>query len=197
MRRNLKRICIYIVTGCLLMFTGCAGNEEDKGELVEVQGVEEEETVTPESDKPEEQPQTIFVYVCGQVASPGVYELESDSRLFEAVKAAGGMTDAAADTYLNQAEKLTDGQRIYVPSEKETEKNEQTVTEQEADDGKVNLNTASKEELMTLSGIGESKASAIIRYREENGGFESTEEIKEIEGIKDGVYNKVKDYIKV
>ncbi len=197
MRRNLKRICIVVVTGCLLVFTGCAGNKEIKEGLVEVEKIDDGEAVTPESEENRKQTQTIFVYVCGQVTSPGVYELEADSRLFEAVKAAGGMTKTAADTYLNQAEKLTDGQRIYVPSREEVDESVQEVPGQEAEEGKVNLNTASKEELMTLSGIGEAKASAIIRYREENGSFGSTEEIKEIEGIKDGVYNKIKEDIKV
>lgn len=197
MHRKWKRICIYVVTGCFLIFTGCAGNEEAKEGLVEVTGTGEGEAVKPETEETQNETQTIFVYVCGQVASPGVYELEADSRLFEAVKAAGGMTRTAADTYLNQAEKLTDGQRVYVPSREEAEENDRAVPEQGAEDGKVNLNAASKEELMTLNGIGEAKASAIIRYREEHGSFGSTEEIKEIEGIKDGVYNKIKDDIKI
>ena len=128
---------------------------------------------------------------------PGVYELQENSRLYEAITAAGGLTEAAADTYLNQAEILTDGQQIYVPSGEEVQAPADLLQRPEAGDGKGNINTASREELMTLTGIGEAKAEAIIRYREDKGSFKSAEELKEVEGIKDGVYNKVKDQIKV
>ena len=114
------------------------------------------------------------------------------------IEAAGGMTEKAAESAINQAEKLSDGQQIYVPSEEESSEQPGKGNQaQEPDDGKVNLNTAEKEELMSLSGIGEVKAEAIIRYREEKGGFTSIEELKEIEGIKDGVFGKVKDQIKI
>ena len=104
----------------------------------------------------------IFVHVCGEVVHPGVYELKAGSRVYEAVKAAGGMSENAAQNFLNQAEILEDGQQIYVPSEEEI-----SDTDSEngrTDDGKVNLNQASKEQLMTLPGVGEAKADAIIRY---------------------------------
>ena len=104
------------------------------------------------------------------------------------------MTEEAAFSSLNQAEKISDGQKIYVPSFEEAEN--QTITEEE-EDGQVNLNTASKEVLMTLPGIGEVKAEAIIHYREKKGSFTSIDELKEIEGIKEGVFNKIKDHVKV
>ena len=103
--------------------------------------------------------------------------------------------DAAS---LNLAELLRDGQKIYVPSYDET----QSVYESEGEivsleDGKVNINRASKEELMTLPGIGESKASAIITYREEQGGFTDLSQLKEINGIKDSTYEKLADLITI
>lgn len=153
---------------------------------------------------------TICVHVCGRVTNPGVYMLSSGSRIYEAVEAAGGLCGDAAGEYLNQASQIEDGQQIYVPSREEAAQgiaggqktggsSMQTASPgaMEAEDGKVNLNTASEEQLMTLSGIGEAKAAAIVRYREEHGGFQKIEELKEVEGIKEGVFNKVKDRIRI
>ena len=139
--------------------------------------------------------QTLCVYVCGEVKSPGVYELPEGSRIVDAVEAAGGMTEAASGTWLNLAEPVSDGQKIEVPSE--TEASELEKEQQEAQSGLVNLNTASAEELMTLTGIGESKAEAILSYREEHGGFEKPEELMEIPGIKEGVFEKIRDQVTV
>ena len=139
--------------------------------------------------------QTLCVYVCGEVRPPGVYELPEGSRIVDAVEAAGGMTEAASGTWLNLAEPVSDGQKIEVPSE--TEASELEKERQEAQSGLVNLNTASAEELMTLTGIGESKAEAILSYREEHGGFEKPEELMEIPGIKEGVFEKIRDQVTV
>lgn len=147
---------------------------------------------------------TIYVHVCGEVASPGVYELPAGSRLYEAVAAAGGLLDSAAGERLNQAAEAGDGQQIYVPSREEAALGLTdapaglgNIPEGMAEDGRISLNTASKEQLMTLSGIGEAKAASIISYREEHGGFQRIEELMEVEGIKEGVFNKVKDQIKI
>ncbi len=156
--------------------------------------------------------QVCYVHVCGAVRSPGVYELTSDSRLFEAIQMAGGLTEDAAGEALNQAEIIEDGSRIYVPTKEEAESGSENggISGQDtgsgrtdgADagntaDGRVNINTAARDELMTLSGIGEAKADAIIRYREECGKFQKIEDLMEVEGIKEGVFQKVKDQIKV
>lgn len=187
----------------LLGLSGCTDRREEALELREAAVPSEEET-SPEEQEAGTSPQdlTLYVYVCGEVKAPGVYELPPDSRVFEAIEAAGGMTEKAADFYLNQAEKVTDGQQICVLSEEELSQAAREDAGEggkapEPEDGRVNLNTASKEELMTLSGIGEVKAEAIIRYREEKGGFTSIEELKEIEGIKEGVFGRVKDQIKI
>lgn len=145
----------------------------------------------------------IVVYVCGAVNQAGVYELSEESRVCDAVNAAGGMSpDAAADN-INLATIISDGAKIRVPFNGEELQDKDVayegVSEENAtsgsDTGKVNINTATKEELMTLSGIGEAKAASIISYRESNGGFSDIGQLKEIEGIKDGVYNKIKDNI--
>ena len=122
---------------------------------------------------------------------------KQDARTVEL--SAGGLKEGAAAESLNQAQEAQDGQQIYVPSIEEASGGEasEAGVPAEASDGKMNLNTAAKEQLMTLTGIGEAKAAAIIRYREENGGFRSIEELMEVEGIKEGVFNKIKDQIKI
>ena len=162
--------------------------------------------------------QSFVVYVSGYVNNPGVYELKEGSRIIDAIDSAGGYSKEAYDNYLNLASLISDGQMIYVPSEEEVESGSIERGVASGADGSgvggvtggngggnggnssgsgalVNINQASKEELMTLPGIGESKADKIIAYREANGRFNSPEGIMEISGIKDGLYNKIKDKI--
>ena len=113
------------------------------------------------------------------------------------------MTENAAPELVNQAEVVADGTRVYVPDQEEADEfrngTEGLGTEVTggAEKGKININTAGKDELMTLTGIGETKAESILEYREENGKFESIEELMQIEGIKEGVFNKIKDDITI
>lgn len=140
----------------------------------------------------------IVVYVCGAVNNAGVYELPDESRICDAVDAAGGLLPDAASESINLATIISDGEQIRVPFNGENVQNPDAVMAEDADNGqsgRINLNTATKEQLMTLSGIGESKADSIISYRETNGKFSDVEQLKEIDGIKDGVYNKIKDSI--
>ena len=144
----------------------------------------------------------IYVYVCGQVKSPGVYVLDEGSRLFEAVDMAGGMLSGGDLSRINLAAVLTDGQKIYIPSEAETlQTGEELLEIPENGDGsleqRVNINRASKETLMTLPGIGEAKAEAILTYRQAEGRFESPEELMDVPGIKAGIYAKIKDRIAI
>ena len=133
------------------------------------------------------------------------------SRVCDAINAAGGPSEDADAQMLNQAATVTDGMRIYVPSAEETEGmdrsdqsesgllNGNTAVDEKGgkDSARINLNTATKEQLMTLSGIGESKAQSILDYRQEKGKFSRTEDIMNIPGIKQGVYDKIKDHISV
>lgn len=137
----------------------------------------------------------IAVYVCGAVADPGVYFLEDGSIKKDALDAAGGFKDGASECYVNLAEAVCDGEKIYVPYEKELESSYAPLSDDFQDDGRININTATAEMLMTLPGIGQSKADAIIKYREQHGAFNSIEDIKNISGIKDGVYNNIKELI--
>ncbi len=159
-------------------------------------------------DAHKKEPKTIYVYVCGAVYAPGVYAIEEGSRICDLFQIAGGLTEGAAEDYWNQARILSDGEMIYVPTEEEAKERSDaqksaagsTTGQSDTNSGetkKININTASIEELMTLPGIGEAKALAIIAYRQENGDFSNIEQLKDISGIKDGVYTKIKDYIVV
>ena len=180
-------------------------SQEETSDMAEETEPEEGSTadeipsVTPE-------PQEIFVDVCGAVKQPGVYELSSDSRVFQAIEAAGGMTEDASGISVNQAQPLSDGQQVYVPTVQEAEEGNLVPAATEAqgagnstatEDGIVNLNTADAETLKTLSGIGDSKAQAILAYREEHGGFSSIEEIMQVPGIKESTFAMIKDKIAV
>ena len=161
---------------------------------------------------------TIFVYVCGEVVSPGVYELPEGSRIYEAVEAAGGMKEGADPDFINQAAVLEDGDKLKIYSRDETSSMEKTsdgitagtgssgsgnAGSSEAGDtksgktSKININTADESELMTLPGIGEARAKAIISYRKESGGFETIEDIMKVNGIKDSVFDQIKDIVTV
>ncbi len=184
-----------------------------------------------------------YVYVCGAVNAPGVYPMREGMRVFEAIALAGGFAPEADREWLNQAEPVKDGQRLYVYTQEETravaesrqakgqeadsvlwaesagaagnsgdgngENGVETAgdgvdtdrysgtDDAESDSQKVNLNTADREQLKTLPGIGDAKADAIVQYREEHGGFGAVEEIQNISGIKSGIFSKIKDLITV
>lgn len=152
----------------------------------------------------------VTVYVCGEVQVPGVYELLEGKRVINAIEAAGGFSETAAADFLNLARIIVDGEKIDVPSLEEvrqglisTEHYENdasqggTADNNESGKALININTATKEELMVLPGIGEIRAMSIIAYREENGAFESIEEIMLVSGIKEGAFAKIKAYIMV
>lgn len=137
----------------------------------------------------------VYVYICGQVKNPGVYALTSGSRVCDGIDMAGGtLKDASLDN-LNLASVLQDGEKVYVCSKDEVVTADSQ--DKQNDDGIVNINKASKEELMTLPGIGETRAEAIIAYRNDNGMFETIEDIMNINGIKQSVFENIKALISV
>lgn len=138
----------------------------------------------------------IYVFITGCIEKPDVYEVDEGTRLYTLVELAGGFTEDADTQYLNMAEQIKDGSRIIVYSKEEAASAKQTVHE-EQEETVVNINQADKNMLMTLPGIGESKADAIIRYREEHGNFTAIEDIMNISGIKQGAFDKIKDFITV
>jgi competence protein ComEA len=167
-----------------------------------VSALTEEVTTTAESSEEtvectESETGSCFVHVCGAVVNPGVYELPAGSRVFDALELAGGITEEGVPTALNFAEQIYDGEQILVPTWEEYEAG-WTVSGTEAEEETlVNINTATKEQLMTLKGIGESRAQAIIAYREEHGSFAAIEDLMLVSGIKEAAFEKVKDYITV
>lgn len=191
-----KLLCLVICS--LVLFTGCGDNSYFQSTETTI---DENETVEETTETENEEPTgTIFVQVAGAVIKPDVYELAANSRVYEAIEAAGGLLDTADDADINQAELLTDGQKIYIYTKAERELAQLQANESEAageDDGRVNINTASLEELKSLPGIGDSKANLIISYREANGAFSSIEDIKNVTGIGDGIFAQIEAYIKV
>ena len=151
------------------------------------------------------EPETIFVDVCGAVTNPGVYEINADSRVFQVIEAAGGFLSEAASSTVNQAQPVSDGQQIYVPTQEEVEEGTLPAAIQPVDpgsgtgatDGVVNINTADAEALKSLTGIGDAKAQAILAYREEHGPFSDIEEIMQVPGIKESTFSAIKDKIAV
>lgn len=192
-----------VIAAAMSLLCGCGArnnvylekNTGETGELCVTEALSA--TETEESDGAKEE-KTCLVYVCGAVVSPGVYELDDGSRIYEAVELAGGFMEEAAEDALNLAESVTDGQMIRIPTEEEQEAaGRQGAEADSAADGKLDLNRADVAALMELPGIGQSKAEAIVGYREEHGSFSRTEDLMKVEGIKEGVFNKIKDRIKV
>jgi len=143
----------------------------------------------------------IYVHIIGAVKKPGVYAFDERPRVVDVVAEAGGFTKDAVKSGINQAELVEDGSQVVIESKrdkKEKADGEQPGAKKDnGSDARLDLNTATKEELMGLSGIGESKAMSIISYRETNGKFKKIEEVMNITGIKNGVFDKIKDKIKV
>ncbi|MCD7708697.1 MAG: helix-hairpin-helix domain-containing protein [Clostridiales bacterium] len=210
--------------GAYLMSGGTEAETADSGEGAAQEDLAAEQDssyaaapddATADIPETEEDSGTVLVYVCGQVNTPGVYELPEGSRVCDAVNAAEGMSDEACGTYWNLAEVLSDGQMLYFPTDEEVAEGGITALDvaeasgsggaaassgsggSSDDGGLVNINTATLEQLETLPGIGEAKAKAIISYREENGNFASTDAIVNVSGIGDATYQNMKDYITV
>ena len=172
------------------------------------------------SDASSEEAKTLVVHICGAVSAPGVYELPAGSRIIDAVEAGGGFLPEADEACCNLAEEIVDGCQIYIMTKSEscadgqtekkagiqtspdsdmqtTDRNVRSNSTTALDNGLVNLNTADVAALMTLPGIGESRAKAIISYREQHGAFAKIEDIMKISGIKQAAFSKIKDKITV
>lgn len=172
---------------------------------------------------------TIKINIKGAIKNPGVYEIENNSRVEDAIKIAGGLTEDADTSIINLSKKLNDENVIIIYTNEEVKKikqgnvviqyienecncpeydnsacidpdtlvNSESENNNTTNNGKISLNTATIDELQTLSGIGESKAKSIIEYRNNNGGFKAIEEIKNVKGIGNAVFAKIKDNITI
>lgn len=191
MKKNIfEAIAATIVAG--IVFISCGRAEVTVGET----SIEDEKSANDYNGQNDEMPEEIrqnqvFVHVCGQVKNPGVYSLDEGARVYEAVEAAGGFSEDACEDAVNLVEILEDGQKVLIPSYEQAEE----ITSSQ--DGRISINKASLEDLCTIPGIGNTRAQAIIDYRTEYGRFEVLEDLMNVQGIKEGTFEKIKEYIKL
>ena len=214
--RKEKKLLLGIFAFCgLFLFAGCsrkASSENQPEPFVLAEALKEDEAAGEDNAEPAAEAEALdgtmdgcaeekvcFVHICGAVKAPGVYQIEKGSRIFTVVDMAGGFLETACQSYVNLAEPVSDGQRIYIPTLEEAADLVilQQTDDKEAADGKININTAQAEELCTLPGIGAAKADAIIAYRSEHGSFKQIEDIMKVTGIKQSGYEKLRERITV
>lgn len=186
---------IFPVIFVLICLGGCKSESQvmkHSEDILESDEKQISSTAVPETDRVNE----VYVYVTGKVKNPNVYRVPEDYRIYQVIELAGGFLEDAETRNINLADRIFDGMQITVYAV-----GEEAVQVYGQDDGSlssmININTASKEELMTLPGIGEAKAESIISFRNENGHFDSIEDIMKISGIKEGAFEKIKSYITV
>lgn len=198
----------YLAAGLLgmtiLFAAGCAGQNNTTYSLKGEQPLAEEDTSGgADGTARNAGSDTVLVHICGEVRTPGVYELTADSRICDVLLLAGGFTADADTEAVNMAAGIEDGMQIVIPTEtnrtQEMTGNSSDRTGETAagktESQLVNINTADKETLMSLPGIGAGKAEAVIAYREAGGVFKDIKDIMLVDGIKEGVYAKIKDKI--
>lgn len=188
-------IVVLILLGC----TACKSTSYlEKQSDLSSEDTSEDATDSADTTEETEKKTEIYVQISGAVADPGVYTFPADSRVYELIEAAGGLLPEAYDVSLNQAERLSDGQKIHVYTKEEAAEGlEPTEESSSTSDGKVNINTASTEELTSLKGIGQTRAESIVAYRQEHGAFAAVEDLKAVSGIGDATYQKIADAITV
>ena len=190
---NRKEIITVII--CFISFlTFSCFNQKDETVILENNIEKEGKETIVESN--------IMVDVKGEVNNPGTYELELGKRIIDAIEKSGGLTNDADVNSINLSEKLIDEMVIYVPSKGDDNTqavfdNKKKESSVEVKDSKISINTASASTLMTLNGIGQKKAEAIVSYREQNGPFKKIEDITKVSGIGNSVFDKIKEFIKV
>lgn len=187
-------------------------------ETKEVDTLKEEIPIKKETSK--DDVKTIKVDIKGEVKNPNIYTMNETERIIDVITKAGGLTKKADTSMINLSKKLTDEMviiiyskeqvRKYTETKKEEQKKQELCNEEVQNDacieenkeekeqtGKININTATLEQLQTLPRIGEAKAKNILAYRKKNGGFKKIEEIKEISGIGESIFDQIKDYITI
>lgn len=207
-------ILFLLVGGTILTIFMFQSDKKDKSDLVVSTA-----TNSLKKKSKKENIENYKVDIKGEILTPGIYTLKSNSRVIDVIEMSGGLTENADTSVINLSKKITDEMVIIIYSKsevkdfkkaKETEKiiqekcikkdenalkNDACITDSAKTSGKVSINTATKEELMTLTGIGDSKAEDIIKYREENGPFKTIEDIKNVSGIGDSLFAKIKENI--
>ena len=194
-----KKIYVIIIICITIVYIGIkyVFNQEENVEFEESLFIEENV-----QNEVIQEPQKIKIHITGEVNNEGIVELEEGSRIDDAIKAAGDITELADLSKVNLAYELSDGQKVYIPSVNEeieeyatSDAGENVLEEKSSSNGKIDINIASSEELQTISGIGESLANRIIDYRNSNGKFKSVEDLKNVSGIGDKKFEDIKSKI--
>ncbi len=199
-KNTLKRCLAEALFGALFLFffTGCSDRaytleelaKQDSLEVVEPARDPEKAGEAEESEDPA--PEQICVFVCGQVAEPGLVCLDAGSRAGDALELAGGLTESGDPSYVNLAEVLEDGQKLYFPSVAEV-----SAQASSGESSGININTADAAGLCQLPGIGASKAAAILDHRTKYGRFETPEDLMQVSGIGQASFERLRPYIRV
>ena len=197
-RQNVKSIILAFVCSLVLIIGGLFYFNQNKTE--DYSGVSFSNISNETNNKVEKaenrHDEKIFVDVKGAVKHPGVFETTKDKRVKDLIEEAGGLLDDADTSTLNLSQKVKDQMIIYVLKHGEKPK-QISDSSSSSNTDVININTANKEQLMKISGVGKTKAEAIISYREKNGDFKKKEDITKVHGIGKATFEKIKDKIEV
>lgn len=218
-RRKIYRIFndykLYFRIGAIILILLCAlffywknnsgKNHVTKEDFLQIESLDKNEESSSKDKSKEDRVkgkeyngEMIFVDIDGAINKPGVYEVPIDTRVFQVIEKAGGLSEEADARNINKAEKVNDGERIYVSSKGEENHYYSGSIEENSSKGiLINLNTADKDKLQSISGIGPSTAEKIIDYRKNQGQFKTIEDLKNVSGIGDKTFDKIKNKIKV
>ena len=198
-RQNVKSVILAFVCSLVLIIGGLFYFNKNKTE--DYSGVSfsniSNETNNKDEKAENRHDEKIFVDVKGAVKHPGVFETTKDKRVKDLIEEAGGLLDDADTATLNLSQKVKDQMVIYVLKHGEKPKQISDGGSSSSNTDVININTANKEQLMKISGVGKTKAEAIISYREKNGDFKKKEDITKVHGIGKATFEKIKDKIEV
>lgn len=198
MIRLLKKGSFFIIIA-IAVITFLIVTKEDRiaesnDELIPIEAISDEDVKERVDDEITEQGTIAVVDVKGEIENPGVYEIETDARVTDVIQLAGGFSEEADETSVNLAQKVQDEMIIHVPKLGEAEQNLEVSGETQ---GKIKINAASQEEMESLTGIGPAKAQAIIQYRDENGFFQTPEDLLEISGIGEKTLETIREELEI
>ena len=199
-RQNVKSIILAFVCSLVLIIGGLFYYNQSKTEDysgVSFSNANGNEAINKDEKAEDKHDEKIFVDVKGAVKHPGVFETTKDKRVKDLIEEAGGLLDDADTSTLNLSQKVKDQMVIYVLKNGEKPKQISDGSSSTPNGDVININTANKEQLMKISGVGKTKAEAIIAHREKNGDFKTKEDITKVRGIGKSTFEKIKDKIEV
>ena len=199
-RQNVKSIILAFVCSLVVIIGGLFYFNQSKTEDysgISFSNTNGNEALNKDEKAEDKHDEKIFVDVKGAVKHPGVFETTKDKRVKDLIEEAGGLLDDADTSTLNLSQKVKDQMVIYVLKHGEKLKQISDGSTSSSNGDVININTANKEQLMKISGVGKTKAEAIISYREKNGDFKKKEDITKVRGIGKSTFEKIKDKIEV